>query len=122
MFGLILEPEEKKLLPFRGMPVCLLMKDGSRKIGLLTSCGSGRLVLNGEFGNNGEVTVSRKTAARRTNRKRGRKPQESAEPLQLHAEGDRDGLPFAQIGPEPMFSSMPRENVPLKSVDSIVVL
>lgn len=123
MFGLILEPEEKQLLPFCGMPVCLLMKDGSRKIGQLTSCGSGRLVLNGVSAGGGNATVSRKTAARRTSRKRARKPREDFDIPMPPAAEEWNGLSIAPPGPDPGFAPSPqRENVPLRSVESILIL
>jgi hypothetical protein len=122
MFGLQLEPVEKQLLPYKGLPVCLLMKDGSRKIGQLTACGSGRLILNGGTVDSSDATILRKTAARRAGRRRTRKQQDSPEPRQPQTEAEWDDLSFAPFGLEPMFTSMPKENVLLKTVDSVLVL
>jgi hypothetical protein len=33
-----------------GYPVCVVMNDGSRHVGILSSCGSGKLLLNAEAG------------------------------------------------------------------------
>ena len=48
MFEFCLEPVEAKLLPYCGHPVCLLMKDGTRKFGRMTACRKGNVILNGE--------------------------------------------------------------------------
>ncbi len=121
MFGLILEPDEKQLEPYRGAAVCLVMKDGSRKIGQLTACGSGRLILNGE-GENGEAKISRKNGARRLNRKRTRKAQASSETVSPPVDGEWGDLSISPIGMEPYAPAMPKENIPLKTVESVIIL
>lgn len=126
MFGLMLEPEEKQLTPFFGMPVCLLMKDGSRKIGQLTSCRAGKLTLGGEVKDAGDATVSRKESQRRSKRPRTRKPKQSVsdKPVFTPEPGynEFDEFAVSSLGFEPMLSGRARENVPLHSVESILVL
>ncbi|WP_276358345.1 hypothetical protein [Cohnella caldifontis] len=121
MFGLMLEPVEKAILPYCGRAVMVLMKDGSRKIGQLTSCSSGRLVLNGEEESGEEAFVSRKARIRRTSRRRTRKSR--IDPAPQPAES-WDGLSLAPLGPEPPspYPMFPRESVPLKAVESILLL
>jgi hypothetical protein len=133
MFGLMLDPDEKQLLPYKGRQVCLLMKDGSRKIGKLTGCVSGRLILNGEAQDAAGATLSRKTTARRQDRRR-RKPQNTSAPQvpQQDAiwgdfsggfpEGFSDDFSLAPLGMDPMFASNPKEKVPLNTVESILIL
>lgn len=43
-----------------GYPVCVVMRDGSRHVGILSSCNGGRLWLNGDHTHNGpEVTLTK---------------------------------------------------------------
>jgi hypothetical protein len=121
MFGLQLDPDEKQLLPYCGLPVCLLMKDGSRKVGQLTACRAGRLVLNGIGAETEIAGVSRKTDTRRKKHPRARKPKQ-APPRNLPPPMPTDDFTFAPWGFEPPFASMPRENVQLDTIDSILVL
>lgn len=124
MFGQMLDPDAKQLSPFIGLPVCLIMKDGSRKIGQLTACKSGRIILNGDDGDAGDATVSRKTGTRRTGRRRARKSEDAQEAFRPGPEETSlwGELPAEPFGLDPGFSPMARESVPLKSVESVLVL
>jgi len=46
---------EGRIRPFCGNLVCVLMQDGTRHVGVLSSCGKGRVVLNGELEGAGVV-------------------------------------------------------------------
>ena len=122
MFGLRLKPSEKELIPYYGQPVCLLMKDGSRKIGQLTACQGGKIILNGGDGDVNEAKISRKTAVRRTARKRTRKPLDPPAGEQPPEGGGWGDFSFAPLSFEPPFAPLPRENVPIKSVESVLLL
>ncbi|MBW5449429.1 hypothetical protein GE107_25715 [Cohnella sp. CFH 77786] len=124
MFELRLDPDEKQLHPYKGHQVCLLMKDGTRKIGQLTACISGKVILNGGADDPIEATISRKAAATRrgAGRRRARKPLDPPAPHQPQQEQEWDDFSFAPIGLERPLASLPRESVPLKKVDSILVL
>jgi hypothetical protein len=121
MFEVRLEPNEQQLMPFYGMPVCLLMKDGSQKVGTLTACRAGRVILNGRVGEHVDLTLPRKKRVRRVNRARARKPKESsaAELPQVQGGDDFDIDPF---GLGPTYEASPPESVPARSVESVIVL
>jgi hypothetical protein len=122
MFGLVLEPDEKQILPYCGMPVLVLMKDGSRKIGQLTSCSSGRLVLNGDAPGGEEAVVSRKAGVRRAARRRPRAQTDDRWGAAPPPPEGWDGLSIPPLGPEPQIPFAVRESVPLKAVESIMIL
>lgn len=122
MFELQLHPEEKQLLPYRGMPVCLIMKDGSRKIGQLTACRGGKIILNGNAEDDREAAVTRKTAARRAKRPRARKPAGTFAPRQGLENPEWDDFGGGFFDGQPPFASTPREKVPLNAVESVLVL
>jgi hypothetical protein len=121
MFELRVEPEEKQLLPFYGMPVLLLMKDGSSKVGRLTTCRAGRIILNGAESDEAEAAVPRSKKARR--RTRSRKPKELPAAVKPEVLDEADDFAFAPFGSGPTeVSAPPRESVPLQTVDSILIL
>jgi hypothetical protein len=75
---------EEHLDRFRGQLVCVVMKDGTRHVGVLSRCRGGRLVLNeeagsGEDGADQQVEASGKRRSRRRSgsRKRSGKPAEA---------------------------------------------
>ncbi|WP_042164503.1 hypothetical protein [Paenibacillus gorillae] len=41
---------EEVIANFCGLPVCVIMRDGMRHVGVLSHCGNGRLTLNGQEG------------------------------------------------------------------------
>ncbi|MGO4540874.1 hypothetical protein [Paenibacillus sp. 2TAB19] len=58
---------------FCGMPVCVIMQDGIRHVGILSSCKGGKLTLNGETGEpDGNEAIVSKTPAQ-TAKKKGKK-------------------------------------------------
>jgi len=111
------EPVEKRLLPYCGMPVCLLMKDGSRIVGRMTACRKGAVILNGDAASKSAATASRSTVGRRANRARTRVATRKPAP-QLPAMP-----PFAPLSLEPLAWSMTESNqVPLHSIESVLIL
>ncbi|UVI31370.1 hypothetical protein [Paenibacillus spongiae] len=42
--------QEEHIHNFRGMPVCIVTKDGNRHVGIITSCRDGRVYLNEGYG------------------------------------------------------------------------
>lgn|GEM_PF-2261820 len=131
MFECRVEPLEKQLLPYCGMPVCLLMKDGRRIVGRMTACRKGALILNGDSLNKpATAAFSRSTAGRRAKRtriqSRNRKPQTTAnlpfvpvEPL----------APFGPIEPlaplrlePPAWGTAKSDQVPLRTIESVLIL
>ena len=121
MFELILEPEEKILQPYCGAMVCLNMKNGTRKIGRMTACSAGRLILNGEEGEIPEAKVSRKKSARRANRSRSREMQAASGSSHMTDEMWGE-LSIAPIGMESYASVTARESIPLRTVESVMIL
>ncbi|WP_337102733.1 hypothetical protein [Paenibacillus sp. YIM B09110] len=58
---------------FCGMPVCVIMQDGTRHVGILSSCNGGKLSLNGETaGLDGNEAIVSKAPAQ-TAKKKGKK-------------------------------------------------
>jgi hypothetical protein len=121
MFEMRVEPEEQQLLPFYGMPVCLVMKDGSQKVGRLTACRSGRVILNGSDNDDAGSAVSRKRESRRKNHPRARKPKESPAAAKPEVPGG-DDFDIAPFGPGPQYTMPPPETVPLQAVESVLIL
>lgn len=63
---------------FCGMPVCVIMQDGTRHVGILSSCKSGKLTLNGDAaGSNGSEAAISKAEAQvvKKKNKKGSKPE-----------------------------------------------
>lgn len=120
MFELILQPDEKVLQSYCGATVCVNLKDGTRKIGRMTACGAGRLILNGEEGEL-KAKVARKKNHRRTSRSRGRASPADSGDFSLQ-EGDWGALSIAPIGMEPEAHVMARVSIPLRTVESVVIL
>jgi len=117
MFDCHVEPMEKRLLPYCGMPVCLLMKDGSRIVGRMTACRKGALILNGDAANKSAATASRSTVSRRANRARIRASTRKPAP-QLPAMP-----PFAPLSLEPLAWDVTESNqVPLNAIESVLIL
>lgn len=70
---------EEHLDRFRGQLVCVVMQDGTRHVGILSRCRGGRIVLNEEAGDYGDVAGhqaedgEKRRSRRQGGRKRGRK-------------------------------------------------
>lgn len=47
MLESLFPPQQEQLRPLRGREVCVIMNDGVRHTGILTSCGKSSIVLNG---------------------------------------------------------------------------
>ncbi|TJY39858.1 hypothetical protein E5161_18150 [Cohnella pontilimi] len=124
MFEMRVAPEEQQLRQFYGMPVRLVMKDGSFKMGRLTGCRGGRIILNGTDGDDAETGLSRSKHSRRNSRTRSRKAKDT--PVGAFPDAPPEvagGFGFAPFGPGPaQFPAVPRESVPLHAVDSVLIL
>ena len=118
MFELVLQPDEKVLQPYCGAAVCVIMKDGTRKIGRLTACGAGRLVLNGEEGEIPKARVARKKGGRA----RSSREMPAAYEDEPYTDGGWGGLSIAPIGMEPHADAAARETIPLRAIESVVIL
>ena len=126
MFEYGVEPIENKLLPYCGHSVCLLMKDGTRKLGRMTACRRGSVILNGDNENKRAATAAREANGRRVGGKlltRSRKPLSSSTLPSWSAETAWDGMPFAPLSLVPLaFASAQRDQVPLQEIDSVLIL
>jgi hypothetical protein len=109
---------EKQLLPLCGLPVCVVMKDGTRHFGVLTSCRDGKLVLNGQPEEDSPLPSRRA-------KKRGQRPRKR---LDVQGKG-RTGLsmpkepfmPPLSLGPiEPIAG--PRIVLPLKPIETVLIM
>ncbi|WP_419871783.1 hypothetical protein [Candidatus Pristimantibacillus sp. PTI5] len=66
-----------------GYPVCVVMQDGSRHIGILSSCGGGKVLLNAEAGGlEANVTQLQAPVSKKKKGGKGKKelPQQSVQP------------------------------------------
>jgi hypothetical protein len=89
---------EERIRPFCGNIVCVLMQDGTRHVGVLSSCGKGRVILNGELPGSGKLYVNQSSGGGTStlaagSKKRGRKARKSAPTAQTLA------YPFGYAGP-----------------------
>lgn len=120
LFECRVEPVESQLLPYRGMPVCLLMKDGGRIVGRLTACRKGSVILNGDSDGQAKpaATASRSAAGRRAKRNRVR----SRHPKPLPV-ANVPSAPFGPLSLEPLPWDMERSGpVPLREIESVLIL
>jgi len=67
---------EHNVSRFCGLPVLVVMQDGSRYKGILSSCGSGRLVLNGRLGEHPDAALTTVKPAEKKKKKGGKHKQE----------------------------------------------
>jgi len=118
LFELVLQPDEKVLQPYCGAMVCVIRKDGTRTIGRMTACGAGRLVLNGEEGEIPKARVARKKGGRARSGRELAAEYEDAP----YSDGGWGELSIAPIGLEPYAGTAARETIPLKSIESVVIL
>lgn len=126
MFEHCVEPVEKRLLPYCGMPVCLFMKDGSRIVGRLTACRKGAVILNGDSLRKQATAAARSTSGRRgkrtkiQSRKRGQQPTATGNAMPAPL------APFSPFGPlslePPSWDAAKPDQVPLRAIDSVLIL
>lgn len=118
LFECRVEPVEKQLLPYYGMPVCLFMKDGERIVGRLTACRKGAVILNGDGHAKPAATAARSAAGRRAKRTRA----QARPPKPLPAAD----VPFAPFGPlslePPSWGMAKSDPVPLRAIESVLIL
>lgn len=63
---------EENIVRFCGLPVCVIMQDGSRHAGILSSCGNGRLILNGPIGKEHEAHLAKVAPQTKKKKKKGK--------------------------------------------------
>ncbi|MBB6734872.1 hypothetical protein [Cohnella zeiphila] len=121
--------DKERLLQLRGLPVCIVMKDGERHYGVLTGCSRGKIVLNGspddEVGKRTGRTGKGVRKGGGTKEKKGRKPHagiaaSSAKAVPPAAAASSGGWGFLQLD-GPTFSSE-RIVLPLKPVEAVLLL
>lgn len=115
-------PDEAQLRPLRGRVVSVLMKDGARHTGILTSCGKSSIVLNGNAatGPAGRTSASSKRSRRspERNRKASVKAGPSAE-RELAAESAMWGA--LSFGPGSDLTAA-RVVLPVRAVEAVLLL
>lgn len=97
---------EEHLDQFRGQLVCVVMKDGTRHVGVLSRCRGGRLVLNdfddGDYGKiagrRDDAEEKRRPRRRSGSRKRAKPAGETARASGFVGEW---GAPYGPYGPYP---------------------
>jgi hypothetical protein len=94
----IYPPTEEHLDRFRGQLVCVVMRDGTRHVGILSRCRGGRLILNEDAGDHGDIAElqaeageKRRTRRRSGSRKRSGKAAGAAQPDTADAAGFGSG-------------------------------
>lgn len=72
----------ERIQPFCGNIVCVLMQDGTRHVGILSSCDKGRIILNDDLEGAGKLYVNQRSGseskAAAGSKKRGRKTKKTA--------------------------------------------
>lgn len=69
MFESVFTPDEEQLRPLRGRGVCVMMNDGTRHFGILTSCGRSSIVLNGDAVYSNSNPAGKNTARNKRSRR-----------------------------------------------------
>jgi hypothetical protein len=87
----------ERIRPFCGNIVCVLMQDGTRHVGVLSSCGKGQVILNDGVEGAGKLHVNQRsggvTKQAAGSKKRGRKTKKTAPTAETSA------FPFGYPGP-----------------------
>lgn len=125
MYKIRVEPKQQKLRPYCGMTVCLLMKDGSYKIGYLSACHKGSVVLNGNpYADHAHIASVRKARHKvKKQQARPRQPQLSLAPQYAASELALGGLQVGPIHLGPLTMQPPQPTkVPLQAIGSVLIL
>ncbi|WP_027094692.1 hypothetical protein [Cohnella thermotolerans] len=97
----MLEPnvpiDEEHLLPFKGLPVCVVMNDGTRHFGLLTGCSKGKVVLNGDLEDD-PFNAPPANSVRKPARRRARKGGAKRAPRKANVRSDSAGQAAENVG------------------------
>lgn len=135
----MLEPNspvtEEQLRELQGLPVCIVMNDGTHHFGLITGCSKGKVVLNGDVDDSASIP-SAPRAGRKTGK--GRKGRRSGHRL-VKAAGRRTktgggataaeepsseevgGWGYFGLGP-PVSPFGPKVELPIKPIDAVLLL
>ncbi|THF82695.1 hypothetical protein [Cohnella fermenti] len=87
MFDDYMPADEEHLLQLRGLPVCVVMSDGTRHFGTLTGCSKDKVTLNGQlFDDSGEDAEPRARPKSRRNSRSGKRVRGASRPQTKTAE------------------------------------
>lgn len=92
---------EENIQRFCGLPVCVVMLDGTRHIGVLSHCGSGRVTLNGEEGIS--YTSEAEAVKAQPKKEKGKKSTKNKEAKQPEAQTQSYPYDPNYYGPGPFF-------------------
>lgn len=135
----MLEPQipvtEDQLRQLQGLPVCIVMNDGTRHFGTITRCAKGKVVLNGSEDDSTAddyvpARTRRKGGKNRNGRRNGNKIAKTAR-SRSKVEDDgaaeespfqgTDGWGYLGLGPPiPLFG--PKVVLPIKPIDAVLLL
>jgi len=126
MFDDYVPADEEHLLQLRGLPVCVVMNDGTRYFGTLTGCSKDKLTLNGDLDDEppGALTERTRTKSRRLSRSRKRvratSKSGSKEKNAFEPEGSppSDGLGWSFGEPPPRT----KVTLPLEPIQAVLLL
>ncbi|MBD2867848.1 hypothetical protein [Paenibacillus arenilitoris] len=79
-----------------GLPVCVVMNDGTRHVGILSSCEGGRLVLNAHLG--GEEAKLAKVQPQDKKKKKGGKGKKEEHASEGQAQAQTQAYPYDPYG------------------------
>lgn len=125
MLESLFPPQQEQLRPLRGREVCVIMNDGARHTGILTSCGKSSLVLNGLAVNwnsapAAKAVPGRKRSQRPIGRKRKANVQSGASPA---IEGDGEAFFWGDLSMAPSTEyTSSRIVLPLRTVEAVLLL
>ena len=136
----MLEPQvpvtEDQLRQLQGLPVCIVMNDGTRHFGTITGCAKGKVVLNGieddsAAEDDASARAGRKAGKNRNGRRAGSRIAKTAR-SRSKAEGDgtadepplqgANGWGYFGLGPPPMPPFGPKVVLPIKPIDAVLLL
>ncbi|CAM4380761.1 hypothetical protein L1N85_23235 [Paenibacillus alkaliterrae] len=96
--------QEDVVNQYCGLPVCVIMNDGSRHVGILSSCKSGKLLLNAEMGGGAEAMLN-KVQPQVSKKKKGGKDKKGEKHKSGQAQAETQAYPYAPYyyGPQPYY-------------------
>ncbi|MNZ59228.1 hypothetical protein D3C78_772590 [compost metagenome] len=90
---------EDTIQPFCGMPVCVIMHDGSRHVGILSSCKDGKVMLNAHMNREPQATImklEKPHSSMKKNKKGKKAPDTAGEQIQTQSNPNN-------YGPQPFY-------------------
>jgi hypothetical protein len=89
---------EEVVSRYCGMPVCAVMQDGSRYIGILSSCKDGKLCLNGEPEASSDEAQLNKAKSAVSKKTKGGKNKKEAKPISQPVKAQTQAYPYDPYG------------------------